>query len=39
MRLSVAMKKMVCVAAVDLIYIAIVAVPCFLLNLAGLLLQ
>jgi len=35
MRLSVGMRKMVCVATVDFICIAIVAVPCLLLNLVG----
>ena len=35
MRLSVGMRKLVCVAAVDFICIAIVAIPCLLLNLVG----
>ena len=35
MRLSVGMRKLVCVAAVDFICIAIVATPCLLLNLVG----
>ena len=35
MRVSVGMRKLVCVAAVDFICIAIVAIPCLLLNLVG----
>ena len=35
MRLSVGMKKMACVAAVDLVCILIVAMPCLLLNVIG----